>query len=87
MQVIDPQVGTLDKWPDLSSVILTRHIDILYLKPTFGWGLFNMSYSFVSPKVWGYLGKSALNEDVADWWGYLDLELTWRADFGVSFSR
>ena len=35
-----------------------------------------MSYSFVSPKVWGYLGKSALNEDVADWWGYLDLELT-----------
>jgi outer membrane phospholipase A len=61
----------------------SRHIDILYLKPTFGWRLFEMSYFFVSPKLWTYLTKSALNEDIADWWGYLDLELTWRADFGL----
>ena len=61
----------------------SRHIDILYLKPTFVWRLFDMSYFFFAPKMWAYLSESSLNEDIADWWGYVDLEFTWRADFGL----
>ncbi len=61
----------------------SRFIDVLYIKPTFVWRLFDMSHFFFAPKAWGYLTKSALNEDIADWWGYVDLEFTWRADFGL----
>jgi len=61
----------------------SRHIDLLYLKPTFVWRLGDHSHLFFAPMMWSYLTKSILNDDIADYWGWIDFELTWRADFGL----
>ena len=60
----------------------SRSIDWVYIQPTAVWRALN-SYFIVSPKIWTYLGKSSLNEDIEDFWGYVNIELTWRADFGL----
>jgi len=61
----------------------SRFMDTLYLNPTFVWRLFDRSRLFFSPRFWTYIGKSKLNEDITDYWSWMDLELTWRADFGL----
>jgi len=61
----------------------SRYIDVLYIQPTFVWQAGSAHRFFVTPRAWTYLTKSVLNEDIADYWGYLDLELTWRAAFGL----
>ncbi|MCK5456027.1 MAG: phospholipase A, partial [Melioribacteraceae bacterium] len=61
----------------------SRFIDVLYVKPTFVWSAWGDSYFFVAPKVWKYINISDLNYDIEDYWGYFDLELTWRSSFGL----
>ena len=61
----------------------SRFIDILYIKPTFVWRQGSFSHIFFTPKIWGYINVSRLNGDIQEYWGYSDLELTWRADFGL----
>ena len=61
----------------------SRYLDLLYLKPTFVWRLGDHSRLFFAPMMWSYLTKSILNDDIADYWGWIDFELTWRADFGL----
>lgn len=60
----------------------SRFIDLLYIKPTFVWRAAS-SHFFFAPKAWIYLTKSSLNADISDYIGYVDLEATWRADFGL----
>ena len=33
--------------------------------------------------MWVVIDQSALNEDITDYWGNVNLQLTWRADFGL----
>jgi len=61
----------------------SRFIDLLYIKPTFVWKVFKNDHIFFAPKAWVYLGKETYNKDIADYWGYVDLELTYRANFGL----
>ena len=61
----------------------SRFIDMLYIKPTFAWKVFKNDFFFFTPKAWLYLGKETFNEDIAEYWGYVDLEFTYRANFGL----
>ncbi len=61
----------------------SRSMETWYFKPTFIWRLFDNSFLFVAPRFWNSFQRSALNEDIHDYWGNLDLEVTWRADFGL----
>jgi outer membrane phospholipase A len=61
----------------------SRSTEYIYMKPTIVWEILKSSYLFVSPKIWGYFRLPNNNKDIAEYWGYLDLELTWRTGFGL----
>lgn len=61
----------------------SRSMETLYFKPTFIWRLFGMSDFVFEPKMWVVFDQSALNENITDYWGNFNLQLTWRADFGL----
>ena len=53
----------------------SRSLNLVYAKPILTFGDI-ADYRFTAaPKVWVYVGKLNENPDIADYWGYFDLEL------------
>lgn len=63
--------------------LVNRYVNRFYFQTLFSWRIFNSSHLIVSPKIWLYTEKSSYNKDIEDYWGNGNLELTWRADFGL----
>lgn len=61
----------------------SRSTEYLYFKPTLVWRTFDNSYLFLSPRFQHYFWQEYTNKDVSDYWGFVDIELSWRADFGL----
>ena len=55
----------------------SRSLNILYAKPILKFGDLDTYYFTTAPKVWLYVGNISENPDIADYWGYFDLELRW----------
>ena len=63
------------------SGIDSRSLNILYAKPILKFGDTGAHHLTVAPKIWLYVGSLVENPDIADYWGYFDLELRFgRAD-------
>jgi outer membrane phospholipase A len=66
------------------SSLASRSTEYIYMKPTFVWRTFKDSWLFVSPKIWGYFRETiGKNKDIAEYWGYFDMEIIWRANCGL----
>ena len=53
----------------------SRSLNILYAKPILKFGDLDAYHFTAAPKVWLYVGNISENPDIADYWGYFDLEL------------
>ena len=53
----------------------SRSFNMLYARPVLVFGDTGSHHLTVAPKVWAYVGSLRENPDIADFWGYFDLEL------------
>ena len=53
----------------------SRSLNILYAKPIFKIGDLDAYHFTAAPKIWLYVGNISENPDIADYYGYFDLEL------------
>ena len=78
-------------WKEAINIIRMERMDWIpdlliqfILNPLLSGRPFQKSVLYFAPKMWIYTDNvSSLNEDIADYWGNFDLELTWRADWGL----
>lgn len=65
------------------SGIDSRSLNLLYAKPIVKFGDTGAHHLTVAPKIWLYVGSLVENPDIADYWGYFDLEVRFGKTDGV----
>ncbi len=61
----------------------SRSLNILYAKPVLIVGDPDAYRFTAAPKIWVYVGNISENPDIADYWGYFDLELKYGKSDGL----